>query len=158
MKWLEAHFLLSITATPILLNRREDPPGNPQERRLGHNPNPLSALACQLSPAADKPSFMPRPAVCQSTKSLRDSPLRGQRSCERCPQGRDHWWRTRRPVLRIEVSPTSSKTGVTHDHGYCQPVAPADDRGHERAQTLCGHAEGPHPQLQAVCCVSQAVS
>ena len=23
---------------------------------------------------------------------------------------------------------------------------------------VCGHAEGPHPQLQAVCCVSQAVS
>jgi hypothetical protein len=29
---------------------------------------------------------------------------------------------------------------------------------HERAETLCGHAEGPHSQLQAVCRVSQSLS
>ena len=38
-----------------------------------------------------------------------------------------------------------------------QPAAPAHDRGHERAQALCGYAERPHPQLQAVRCVSQAI-
>src|SRR5215831_19114538 len=39
-----------------------------------------------------------------------------------------------RPVLRIEVLSTSSKTGVSHEYGYRQPAASAHDRGHERAQ------------------------
>ena len=39
-----------------------------------------------------------------------------------------------------------------------QPAAPAHDRGHERAQALCGHAEGPHSQLQAFRCVSEAIA
>src|SRR5258708_24274272 len=61
------------------------------------------------------------------------------------------------PVLRIEVSSTSSKTGVAYEYGYRQPAASAHDRGHERAQALCRHAEGPYPRLQAVRGVSQAV-
>src|SRR6266436_3710235 len=45
--------------------------------QMGHNPNPLSALACQLSPAADKPSLMPRPAVCHlRTNALQQTGLR----------------------------------------------------------------------------------
>ena len=32
------------------------------------------------------------------------------------------------------MSSTSSKTGVAYEYGYCQPAAPAHDRGHERAQ------------------------
>src|SRR5215475_11448809 len=71
-------------------------------------------------------------ASCQSTKSLRDSPLRGAHSHRRCPQRRERQWRARRPVLRIEVSSTSLKTGVAYDDGCYQPVAPAHDRGHER--------------------------
>src|SRR5712692_7264959 len=62
-----------------------------------------------------------------------------------------------RPVLRIEVSSTSSKTGVSHEYGYRQPAASAHDRRHERAQALCRHAEGSYPRLQAVRGVSQAV-
>src|SRR5262249_11008984 len=46
------------------------------------------------------------------------------------------------PVLRIEVSSTSSKTGVAYEYGYRQPAASAHDRGHGRAQALCRHAEG----------------
>src|ERR1700694_361943 len=57
----------------------------------------------------------------------------------------------------MEVSSASSKTGVAHEYGYGQPVAPAHDRGHECTQALRGDAEGPYSQLQAVCCVSQAV-
>ena len=30
---------------------------------------------------------------------------------------------------------------IQDEYGYGQPVAPAHDRGHERAQALCGHAE-----------------
>jgi hypothetical protein len=62
------------------------------------------------------------------------------------------------PVLKIEVSSTSSKTGVSHEYAYRHPAAPADDRGHERAQALRGHAEGPHPQLQAVCRIPEAIA
>src|SRR5215471_3521343 len=62
-----------------------------------------------------------------------------------------------RPVLRIEVFSTSSKTGVAHEYGFRQPAASAHDRGHERAQALCGHAAGPYPRLQAVRGVSQAI-
>src|SRR5712691_4646694 len=58
----------------------------------------------------------------------------------------------------MEVSSTSSKTGVAHEYGYGQPVAPAHDRGHECTQALRRDAEVPYSQLQAVCCVSQAVS
>src|SRR5258708_36255441 len=57
----------------------------------------------------------------------------------------------------MEVSSTSSKTGVAHEYGYGQPVAPAHDRGHEWTQALRWDAEGPYSQLQAVCYVSQAV-
>src|ERR1700730_3659533 len=57
----------------------------------------------------------------------------------------------------MEVSSTSSRTGVAHEYGYGQPVAPAHDRGHEGTQALRGDAEGPYSQLQAVRCVSQAV-
>src|SRR3981189_2383519 len=57
----------------------------------------------------------------------------------------------------MEVSSTSSKTGVAHEYGYGQPVAPAHDRGHECTQALRGDAEGPYSQLQAVCYVSQAI-
>jgi hypothetical protein len=32
--------------------------------------------------------------------------------------------------LKIEVSPTSSKTGVAYEYGIHQPAAPAHDRGH----------------------------
>src|SRR5882762_7382922 len=56
----------------------------------------------------------------------------------------------------MEVSSTSSKTGVAYEYGYGQPVAPAHDRGHECTQALRGDAEEPYPQLQAVRCVSQA--
>src|SRR6266853_6954406 len=55
----------------------------------------------------------------------------------------------RRAVLRIEVSLTSSKTGVAYEYGHGPPATPAHDRGHECAQALCRHAEEPHPQLQA---------
>src|SRR5277367_6396005 len=50
----------------------------------------------------------------------------------------------------MEVSSTSSKTGVAHEYGYGQPVAPAHDRGHECTRALRGDAEGPYSQLQAV--------
>ncbi|MEH2472002.1 hypothetical protein V1281_006811 [Nitrobacteraceae bacterium AZCC 2161] len=55
------------------------------------------------------------------------------------------------------MSSTSSKTGVAHEYGYGQPVAPTHDRGHECTQAVRGDAEGPYSQLQAVRCVSQAV-
>jgi len=51
--------------------------------------------------------------------------------------------------LRIEGSSTSSKTGVFYDYGRRHPAASSHDRGHERAEALCRHAEGPHSQLQA---------
>src|SRR6266478_4026810 len=50
-----------------------------------------------------------------------------------------------------------SSYGVAYEYGYRQPAASAHDRGHERAQALCRHAEGPYPRLQAVRGVSQAV-
>src|SRR5215831_15328729 len=62
-----------------------------------------------------------------------------------------------RPVLRIEVLSTSSKTGVSHEYGYRQPAASAHDRGHERAQALCGDTERPPAGLPAVRGVSQAI-
>src|SRR6478672_7875424 len=94
----------------------------------------------------------------QSTKSLRDSSLRRAA----CLRVRSLDWRSSIdagcPVLRIEVSSTSSKTGVSYEYRFHQPAAPAHDRGHERSQTLCCYAEGPHPQLQTVCCFPEAFS
>jgi hypothetical protein len=49
-------------------------------------------------------------------------------------------------VLKIEVSSTSFKTGVAHEYGCRHRAASAHDRGHERAQALCGHAEGSYPR------------
>src|ERR1700687_4197156 len=57
----------------------------------------------------------------------------------------------------MEVSSTSSKTGGAQEHGYRQPVAPANDRGHECPQARRGDAEGPYSQLQAIFYVSQTV-
>src|ERR1700674_6102863 len=57
----------------------------------------------------------------------------------------------------MEVSSTSSKTGVAHEYGYGQPVAPAHDRAHECTRALRGDAEGPYSQLQAIFYVSQTV-
>src|SRR6516164_4744676 len=65
--------------------------------------------------------------------------------------------RARRPVLRIEKF-INLKTGVAYDDQYCQPAAPAHDRGHERAQALCGNAARAHPKLQTVRCFSEAIS
>ena len=36
----------------------------------------------------------------------------------------------------MEVSSTSSKTGVAYEHGTHHPVAPAHDRGHERSSLV----------------------
>src|SRR5262249_12410152 len=77
-------------------------------------------------------------ALGQSTKSLCD---RGNLSAcvlTRLEIADSGAWR---PVLRIEVLSTSSKTGVSHEYGYRQPAASAHDRGHERAQALCGDTE-----------------
>jgi Putative transposase len=88
---------------------------------------------------------------CHCTKSLRDSPLRGRLSRERCPQGRESACSGPRcPVLKIEVSFTSLKTGVAYAHGYYQSAAPAHDRGHGLAQAWCAHAAEPPLQLQAL--------
>src|SRR5215471_18711779 len=91
------------------------------------------------------------------TNSLRDSSLR-----ERLISGRGNRDRHRRqaegpPVLRIEVSSTSSKAGVFYEYGCRHPAASPHDRGHECAEALCGYAERPHPQLQAVCRVSPSL-
>ena len=40
----------------------------------------------------------------------------------------------------IEVSTTSSKTGVAYDNRGYHPAASAYDRGHELAQALCAGA------------------
>src|SRR5580704_13452744 len=40
----------------------------------------------------------------------------------------------------IEVSTTSSKTGVAYDNRGCHPAASAYDRRHELAQALCAGA------------------
>src|SRR3954453_17210690 len=50
------------------------------------------------------------------------------------------------------------KTGVAYDNRGYHPAASAYDRRYECAQALCGHAERPHPQLQAVRGVSEAIS
>jgi hypothetical protein len=42
------------------------------------------------------------------------------------------------------VFSTSSKTGVSHEYGFGQLAASAHDRGHERAQALCGDAARPY--------------
>src|SRR5262245_12917260 len=81
----------------------------------------------------------------------------GRPGRKHCPQRRDHRWRARCPVLRIEVSSTSPETGVADEHGYGQSAAPAHDRGHELAQAWCADAEEPHLQLPTVRCVSEAV-
>src|ERR1700730_8122829 len=51
-----------------------------------------------------------------------------------------------------------TKTGVAYDNRSYHPAASAYDRGYECAQALRGHAEGPHPQLQAVRSVSEAIT
>jgi hypothetical protein len=56
------------------------------------------------------------------------------------------------------VSSTSSQAGVAHEYGCCQPIAPAHDRGHERAQARHAHTAKPHLKLQAIRRVSQALS
>src|SRR5213076_1040637 len=50
------------------------------------------------------------------------------------------------------------KTGVAYDNRGYHPAASAYNRRYECAQALCGHAERPHPQLQAVRGVSEAIS
>src|SRR5713226_7017863 len=56
-----------------------------------------------------------------------------------------------RPVLRIEVLSTSSRTGVAHEYGFCQPAASAHDRepapakaGDMNARKLCAGTQRGH--------------
>src|SRR6202023_343794 len=51
-----------------------------------------------------------------------------------------------------------SKTGVAYDNRGYHPAASAYDRGHDSTQAVRGHTKRPHPQLQAVRGVSQAIS
>jgi integrase len=50
-------------------------------------------------------------------------------------------------VLRLEdrgVKHSNLKTGAPNEREAHRPIAPAHDRGHERTQAQCGHAEEPY--------------
>ena len=51
-----------------------------------------------------------------------------------------------------------SKTGVAYDNRGYHPAASAYDRGHELAQAWCAHPARSRLQLQAICCLSQAIT
>src|ERR1700730_9521533 len=97
-------------------------------------------------------------AMCQSTKSLRDS-QRPRRLTATLSPGARSWVAGEAPCLEDRgVSNLSLKTGVAYDNQGYHPAASAYDRRYECAQALCWHAEGPHPQLQAVRGVSEAIT
>src|SRR6202022_3245810 len=124
----------------------------------GQNPNASRTPVCQLSPAADKLPHMLWPASCHSTKSLRDS-QRPRRLTATLSPGARSWVAGEAPCLEDRgVSNLSLKTGVAYDNQGYHPAASAYDRRYECAQALCWHAEGPHPQLQAVRGVSEAIT
>src|SRR5262249_44803350 len=115
--------------------------------RAGNQPAPY-----RLCSTANGPP--PTSATGQRTKSLCDRGSLSACVLTRLEIADSGAWR---PVLRIEVLSTSSKTGVSHEYGYRQPAASAHDRGHERAQALCGDTERPPAGLPAVRGVSQAI-
>jgi len=94
--------------------------------------------------------------VYHSTKSLRDSPLRGVAE----PRARctDSAVAVGASCLEDRgVCKPHSRQELTDDYRDCQPVAPAHDRGHELAPARSAHAAQPHLQLQAICGVSEAL-
>src|ERR1700730_2707520 len=97
-------------------------------------------------------------AVCQGTKSLRDSQRPRRLTATLSPGARSRV-AGEAPCLEDRgVSNLSLKTGVAYDNHAYHPAASAYDRRYECAQALCWHAEGPHPQLQAVRGVSEAIT
>src|ERR1700730_11042106 len=133
---------------------------NPEPRisQMGQKANRSLPIARQLSPAPDMPPYLLRAAMCQGTKSLRDS-QRPRRLTATLSPGARSWVAGEAPCLEDRgVSNLSLKTGVAYDNQGYHPAASAYDRRYECAQALCWHAEGPHPQLQAVRGVSEAIT
>ena len=55
----------------------------------------------------------------QSTKTLRDSPLRGWANVRAVIGGRDHRWRARRPVLKIDPCDCLNRGEALSGHAAC---------------------------------------
>ena len=64
------------------------------------------------------------------------------------------------PVLEDRgVWQPHSGTGTPHDEPFHRfPAAPAHDRGHDGAWSRAADAARPHPRLQAVCCLPEAIA
>src|SRR5271166_6092096 len=96
------------------------------------------------------------PASCQCTKSLRDSgEVRLVLSIN--PSARS-WVAGEARCLEDRGVNNLIKTGVAYDNRSYHPDASAYDRRYECAQALRRHAAGPHPRLQAVRGISEAIS
>src|SRR5271166_326791 len=96
------------------------------------------------------------PASCQCTKSLRDSgEVRLVLSIN--PSARS-WVAGEARCLEDRGVNNLIKTGVAYDNRSYHPAASAYDRRYECAQALRRHAAGPHPRLQAVRGISEAIS
>src|SRR5271165_4115355 len=95
-------------------------------------------------------------AKCHSTKSLRDS---GEvRLVLSLSPGERSRVAGEAPCLEDGGVNNLIKTGVAYDNQSYHPAASAYDRRYERAQALRGHAARPHPRLQAVRGISEAIS
>src|SRR5271166_4046822 len=109
-----------------------------------------------VPPIASKFCTAAKDAKCQSTKSLRDS---GEvRLVLSLSPGERSRVAGEAPCLEDGGVNNLIKTGVAYDNQSYHPAASAYDRRYECAQALRGHAARPHPRLQAVRWVSEAIS